>query len=92
MLTTFSADPDADILTAANRNTDVIHLAVDFNLLTARPARTMSGRVGGRIRSTLASGLQRVRSQKLGKFHRGTRRSKRLEKTAAVFTSLKSLG
>jgi hypothetical protein len=43
--TTFSANPDADILTVANGNTDVVHLAVDFNLLTARPARTMTGRV-----------------------------------------------
>jgi len=44
MLTTFSANPDADIFIAANGNTDVVHLAVDFNLLTARPARTMTGR------------------------------------------------
>jgi hypothetical protein len=46
VLTTFSTNPDADILTAANGYTDVVHLAVDFNLLTARPARTMTGRVG----------------------------------------------
>ena len=46
MLTTFSANPDADIFTVANSNTDVVHLAIDFNLLTARPARTMVGRVG----------------------------------------------
>jgi hypothetical protein len=46
VLTTFSANPNADILIVADGNTDVVHLTVDFNLLTARPARTMTGRVG----------------------------------------------
>jgi len=46
MLTTFSANPNADIFIAANDNADVVHLAVDFNLLAARPARTMTGRIG----------------------------------------------
>jgi hypothetical protein len=38
MLTTFSANPDADKIIATNGNTDVVHLAVNFNLLAARPA------------------------------------------------------
>jgi hypothetical protein len=76
VLATISAHPNADVLSAANGNADVILQTIYFNLLSARPAWTAIFRVDVPNLSSLTWELQRRMSQKYEGLKRQTHRSK----------------